>query len=181
MKKLTVSAKNLTISKTVTGTYANMTKVSTFTVTLLESDGMTPLTGTFNYTGGIIAGSGAAAPANGTFTLNSSGAATFTLQHGQTITIAGIATSGKVRIVETTDSNYATSFKDSEDASSTSSADTGVRSMTAADRTFDFTNTRSVVPGGITTGSNGMVLLALLALAAGLTITVVYRRRARAR
>jgi len=183
VKELTVSAKNLTISKTVTGAYANMEKASTFTVTLLESDGVTPLNGTFNYTGGIIAGSGATAPANGTLTLNSSGAATFTLQHGQTITIAGIATSGKVRIVETADSNYATSFKDSEDASSTSSADTGVRAMTAADRTFDFTNARSVVPGGVSTGSGGIVLLALpalLALAAGFTIAVVHRRRARA-
>ena len=178
------AAVNLTISKTVTGAYANMTKASTFTVTLLESDGVTPLTGTFNYTGGILTGSGATVPANGTFTLNSSGAGTFTLQHGQTITIAGIATSGKVRIVETRDSNYTTSYKDSEDASSTSSADTGVRTMTAADRTFDFTNARSVVPGGISTGSGGMVLLALVALfAAGawLVVTATLRRRARAR
>jgi len=180
----TVSAKDLIISNTIMGGYANMTKASTFTVTLLESDGVTPLTGTFNYTGGILTGTGATVPANGILTLNSSGAATFTLQHGQTITIAGIATSGKVRIVEAVDSNYTTSFKDSEDASSTSGADTGVRSMTVADRTFDFTNARSgVVPGGISTGSGGMVLLALLELfAAGAWLVVTAaRRRTRAR
>ena len=178
-------AVNLTISKTVTGAYANMEKASTFTVTLLESDGVTPLTGTFNYTGGVIAGSGATAPANGTLTLGSGGEATVTLTTGQTITIAGVATSAKVRVVQTTDANYTTSFKDSLDAGSTSSADTGVRSMTAADRTFDYTNTRSVVPGGISTGSGEMVLLslmALLALASGLAITAAYlRRRAGAR
>jgi len=161
-----------------------MEKVSTFTVTLLESDGVTPLTGTFTYTGGVIAGSGATAPSGGTLTLGSGGEATVTLTTGQTITIAGVATSAKVRVVQTTDANYTTSFKDSLDASSTSGADTGMRNMTAADRTFDFTNTRSVVPGGISTGSGEMVLLslmALLALAAGLIITAVHRRRARAR
>ena len=184
MKELTVSAKNLTISKTVTGVYANMEKASTFTVTLLESDGVTPLTGTFNYTGGVIAGSGATAPANGILTLGSGGEATVTLTTGQTITIAGVATSAKVRVVQSTDANYTTSFKDSLDAGSTTGADTGVRNMTAADRAFDFTNTRSVVPGGISTGSGGIVLLslmALLALAAGLAITAAYRRRVGAR
>jgi len=182
MKELTVSAKTVTISNTITGTHANMTKAFTFTVYFEDSAGAPLASGTqFTYTGGVIAGSGATAPANGTLTLGSGGEATVTLTTGQTITIAGVATSAKVRIVETTDSNYTTSFKDSLDASSTSGADTGVRSMTAADRTFDFTNTRSVVPGGISTGSGGIVLLslmALLALASGLAITSAYRRRA---
>jgi len=180
----TASTKNLTISNEVTGAYANMEKVSTFTVTLLESDGVTPLTGTFTYMGGVIAGSNATAPANGTLTLGSGGEATVTLTTGQTITIAGVATSAKVRVVQTTDTNYTTSFKDSLDASSTTGADTGVRSMTVADRTFDFTNTRSMVPGGISTGSGSIVLLSLmaLALASGFAITAAYlRRRAGAR
>ena len=185
MKELTVSAKTVTISNTITGTHANMTKAFTFTVYFEDSAGAPLSSGTqFTYTGGVIAGSGATAPANGTLTLGSGGEATVTLTTGQTITIAGVATFAKVRIVETTDSNYTTSFKDSLDASSTSGADTGVRSMTAADRTFDFTNTRSVVPGGISTGSGGIVLLslmALLALASGLAITSAYRRRAGAR
>ena len=180
----TASAKTVTISNEVTGTHANMTKAFTFTVYFEDSASAPLASGTqFTYTGGIIAGSGATAPSGGTLTLDSAGKTTvpLTLTTGQTITIAGVATSGKVRVVQTTDANYTTSFKDSLDASSTSGADTGMRNMTAADRTFDFTNTRSVVPGGISTGSGGIVLLslmALLALAAGLGITAAYRRRA---
>jgi len=187
MKELTVSAKTVTISNTITGTHANMTKAFTFTVYFQDSAGTPLASGTqFTYTGGIIAGSGATAPSGGTLTLDSAGKTTvpLTLTTGQTITIAGVATSAKVRVVQSTDANYTTSFKDSLDAGSTSSADTGVRNMTAADRTFDFTNARSVVPGGVSTGSGGIVLLslmALLALAAGLIITAVYRRRAGAR
>ena len=175
---------NLTISNTITGTHANMTKAFTFTVYFEDSAGTPLSSGTqFTYTGGVIAGSGATAPFGGTLTLGSGGEATVTLTTGQTITIAGVATSAKVRVVQTTDTNYTTSFKDSLDASSTSGADTGMRNMTAADRTFDYTNTRSVVPGGIFTGSGGIVLLSLmaLALAAGLAITAAYRRRAGAR
>ena len=173
---------NLTISNEVTGAYANMDKSYTFTIYFQDSGG-TALTGTFNYTGGVLTGSSATAPSGGTLTLGSGGEATVTLTTGQTITIAGVATSAKVRVVQTTDANYTTSFKDSLDASSTSGADTGMRNMTAADRTFDYTNTRSVVPGGIFTGSGGIVLLSLmaLALAAGLAITAAYRRRAGAR
>ena len=184
MKELTVSAKTVTISNTITGAYGDMTKAFTYTIYFQDSAGAPLASGTtFTYTGGVIAGSGATAPSGGTLTLDSAGKATVTLTTGQTITIAGVATSAKVRVVQTTDANYTTSFKDSEDASSTSGADTGVRSMTAADRTFDFTNTRSVVPGGISTGSGGIVLLSLmaLALASGLAITAAYRRRAGAR
>ena len=178
---------NLTISNEVAGVYANMDKAFTYTVYFEDSAGAPLASGTqFTYTGGIITGSGATAPSGGTLTLDSAGKTTvpLTLTTGQTITIEGVATSVKVRVVQTTDANYTTSFKDSEDASSTSGADTGVRSMTAADRTFDYTNTRSVVPGGIFTGSGGIVLLslmALLALAAGLIITAIHRRRAGAR
>ena len=184
MQELTVSAKTVTISNEVTGAYANMDKSFTYTVYFEDSAGAPLTSGTqFTYTGGVIAGSGATAPSGGTLTLGSGGEATVTLTTGQTITIAGVATSAKVRVVQTTDANYTTSFKDSLDASSTSGADTGVRSMTAADRTFDYTNTRSVVPGGISTGSGGIVLLSLmaLALASGLAITAAYRRRTGAR
>ena len=181
----TVSAKTVTISNTITGAYGNMDKSFTFTVYFQDSGGTALLNGTqFTYMGGVIAGSGATAPSNGTLTLGSGGEATVTLTTGQTITIAGVSTSGKVRVVQTTDTNYTTSFKDSEDAGSTSGADTGVRAMTAADRTFDFTNTRSVVPGGVSTGSGGIIplwLMALLALVIGFAITVVYRRRTGAR
>ena len=181
----TASAKTVTISNEVTGAYANMDKAFTYTVYFQDSGGTALASGTqFTYTGGVIAGSGATAPANGILTLGSGGEATVTLTAGQTITIAGVATSAKVRVVQTTDANYTTSFIDSINSGITiTAADTGVRDMTAADRTFDFTNARSVVPGGISTGSGGMVLLALLALfAAGAWLVVTAaRRRTRAR
>ena len=171
---------DLTISNTVTGAYGDMTKPFTYTVYFEDSTGTTLAGATFSYTGGIIAGSGATAPVNGTLTLDSSGEATVTLAHGQTITISGVSNSGKVRVVQTADTNYMASFIDSEVGTSESGADTTIRNMTSADRTFDFINTRSVVPSGVSTGSGGMVLLAAaLALAASLIITAVCRRRAR--
>jgi len=166
---------DLTISKTVTSAYADLTKAFTFTVYFQDSSG-TPLAGgtQFTYTGG-------ASPSGGTLTLDGEGKATFTLSHGQMVTIAGVSTSGRVRIVETADTNYTTSFKDSLDAGSTSGSDTGVRPMTAANRTFNFTNARNaVVPTGSSTGSSALIwlpVLALLAIMAGSAIKAVYRRR----
>jgi len=167
---------DLSISKTVTGAYADLTKAFTFTIYFQDSSG-TPLAGgtQFTYTGG-------ASPSGGTLTLDGDGKTTFTLSHGQTITIAGVSTSGRVRIVETADANYTASFKDSLDAAPTSGSDTGVRSMTAADRTFDFANARNiVVPAGASTGGNALIwlpIMAFLAIMAGLAIKAVYRRRA---
>jgi len=169
----TVSAKNLTISKTLTGAYADMTKAFDFTVYFQDSAGVPLASGTqFTYTG-------TAAPSGGTLMLDSEGKATFTLSHGQTITIAGVSTSSKVRIVETTDANYTTSFVDSVAPSMiVTAADTGIRNMTSADRTFAFTNARiAVTPAGISTGGNALTLLAVLAIMAGLAAMVAYRRR----
>jgi len=171
---------DLTISKTITGAYANMTKAFNFTVYFQDSTGAPLSSGTtFTYTGGVIAGSGATAPSGGTLTLDSGGKATFTLSHGQTITIAGVSTSGKVQIVETTDANYTATFIDSVAPSTiVTGGDTGIRNMTSADRTFAFTNARiAVTPAGISTGGNALLLLAILAIMAGLAAMVVYRRR----
>lgn len=175
---------NVTVSKTITGAYADYTKEFTFTIYFTDGAENPLSSGTqFAYTGGVISGSGATAPANSTLELQVGGKATFTLKHGQTITIAGVAASGKVRIVETVDSNYTTSFKDSEEAASINGNDTSLRGMTPSDRTFDFVNIRAaVVPTGIAADSGGMVLLvllAMLALSVSLMITVV-RRRTRA-
>ena len=164
---------DLTISKTITGDYADMTKAFDFTVYFQDSSGVPLASGTqFTCTG-------TAAPSGGTLTLDSEGKATFTLSHGQTITIAGVSTSGKVRIVETTDANYTTSFVDSVAPSMiVTAADTGIRNMTSADRTFAFTNDRiAVTPAGISTGGNALTLLAVLAIMAGLAVMVAYRRR----
>ena len=173
---------DLAISKTVTGAYADLTKAFSFTVYFQDSTGAALANGTtFSYTGGTIPGSSVTAPADDTLMLDNEGKATVTLSHGQTVTIAGVSTSGKVQIVETTDANYTTSFIDSAyPGAIIPGADTNVCGMTGADRTFDFTNARiAVTPAGISTGGNALILLALLAVMTGLASTVVYRRRRR--
>lgn len=176
-------AKDLTISKTITGPYADMGKSFTFTVYFENSSGTPLASGTqFTFTGGIISGSGASAPEDGTLTLDTDGKdSSVTLKHGQTITIEDVPTTSKIRIVEAVDANYTTSFKDSKDSGSTNGFDTGIRPMTNDDRTFDFTNTRkTVVPGGISLGGSGRVLLAVtsfLAISAGVIIATAYSRR----
>ncbi|MEA5003886.1 MAG: InlB B-repeat-containing protein [Christensenella sp.] len=141
---------DMTLSNMVSGSYADRTKDFGFTVYLANESG-TPLTGTFAYTGGTISGSGANAPAGGTITLGSSGEAVLRLKHGQTVNIKDVPFGYKVRIVQTAATGYTASFRDNEDAGPTAAADTGVRTMSAANRQFDFTSTRSgVVPTGVT-------------------------------
>jgi hypothetical protein len=138
----------VTITKVVTGDYADKTKAFTFTVYFQDSTGAALASGTaFTYTGGIVAGSGATPPANGTLTLDSQGKAQFTLKHGQTITIDGAAATGKVRAAESP-AGYTPSFTDSLDAVPTpyNDLDTGYRSMTDDARIFAFSNDRAVPP-----------------------------------
>ncbi|MDR2196485.1 MAG: hypothetical protein LBO07_00765, partial [Coriobacteriales bacterium] len=139
----------LTVSKQVAGTRADTTKAFEFTLWLYDYDGATPLAGTqFSYTGGVVAGSGATAPSGGTFTLDAEGKATFSLTHGQSITVTGIPENRRVRVAETVPatSSYAASFKDSaQSAVVVQGADTGVRALSATPRTFAFTNTKGVM------------------------------------
>ncbi|WP_066649442.1 InlB B-repeat-containing protein [Christensenella timonensis] len=173
---------DVTVSASAAGPYADRTKDFDFTVYLTDDTG-TPLSGTFAYTGGTIAGTGASAPAGGTLTLGSSGEAAFQLRHGQTVTITGVPFGYHVRVAETPAAGYAFSFRDNEDAGPTSAADTGARAMSDADRRFDFTNTRTgAVPTGVTEDSQGgpgllaVGIVGIAALAAGLLIA---RRRRR--
>ncbi len=88
----------LTLSKTVSGQAASTSQAFTLHVTLKDASG-TPLSGTFSYTGGTVAGSGAAAPADGTITLDANGMGTVGLASGQQVTILGIP-SGTTYTVE---------------------------------------------------------------------------------
>ena len=173
---------DLTVTKTVTGAFADLTKGYTFTIQFQNSLGTALAAGTeFTFTGGIITGSGATAPVDGMLTLDSGGAAAFTLYHGQVIKIKEVFSDYKISIVETTDALYSTSFKDSMDLLATAGANTGVRSMTADNRQFDFINARSTVtPTGIRLSKGEVLLPGVLALcsAAGwITVPALYRRR----
>lgn len=134
---------NLTVAKLVEGNYIDKTKEFSFTMYFQDSSGTALPAGTeLLYTGGIIAGSGAITPADGRLTLAAEGKAEFTLKHGQQITIINPESQGKIRIVETADGDYQTTFTDSGAAGTTTGTDTGVVDLIRADRTFRFINTR---------------------------------------
>ena len=175
----------LTVSKTVEGRYGDKTRQFGFTIYFFDEEGYPlPAFTTFEYTGGILADSGASAPEDGTLTLEEGGWAAFVLKHGQTITIEEVSAKGKIQIVEETVSFYATFFKDSEEDNPENGEDTDVREMSDAPRFFDFTNSvDTVVESGVGAGYIGGILLlpsvAILLLGLGLAAKrVVFRRRA---
>ena len=164
-----VTTREVTVSKTVEGQMGDRNKSFTFTVYVEDADG-TLLKGSLDYTGGVLSGSGTTAPADGTLTLDSSGSATFTLKHGQTITIAGVPAKAAVRIAEdsTIASGYDTEYG-IDGGSAQTGTDTGVVSMAGANHTISFVNTHSgIAATGISDGMrNAAVLPALVIL--GLT------------
>ena len=80
----------LCISKTVSGaqiTETDKQKAFSFTVSLTNPDG-TPLKGTYSYVGSAV--DGVSAPEDSSLTLDETGNVTFSLSHGQSITIRDI-------------------------------------------------------------------------------------------
>lgn len=173
-----VESSSVTVSKTVAGDYGDKTKEFNFTIRFMNENGSKLPGGTqFIYTGSIISGSGAEAPAGGMLTLDSNGEAAFTLKHGQQITIAGAAMNSKVQIVENLAAGYTTSFRDGNTIYT--GADTGICTLADAAKTFAYINTRTaVVPTGVSAGgSKPLVFLALpMLLGAGLGTGKVLRR-----
>jgi hypothetical protein len=131
--------------------------------------------------GATVAADGAA----NTLTLDAAGTVTVWLSHGQSITFEGVSGITQVQIVETTDSNYSTSYTDSKNPGTpTPASGTALRVVGGANRTFDFINNRGGVPDtGVSAGSAGAGLLGLVTLggALGAFLTArTYRRRRRA-
>ena len=159
---------DLTISKTVTGKFADKTRSFEFTA-YFENSNHDPLPVgtilTYEITDAKIA-----TPSSGFLMLDSDGKATFQLSHGQSITIADVPLTGFVHIIETLDPNYDVSFIDSDSTNSDpiEGNDTGELAMTE-NRVIDITNARSYVPlTGLKTGNNGALLLfPIIALLAG--------------
>ncbi|MCL2463060.1 MAG: hypothetical protein FWF44_10375, partial [Defluviitaleaceae bacterium] len=166
----------LTVSKTVTGPFANLIREFAFTVYFEDVHGG-PLTGELAYTGGGIAG--AEAPKTGTLALRD-GAAEFKLAYDQSITIADVPADCSVQITETLVTGYRASYVDSATALITDGGVTDMLSM-SANRTVAFTNTRTEAPPtGISPGSSGApVLLTALGMLAGLGALAAIRRRPR--
>jgi len=174
---------DVTITKTVEGNYADRTKTYEFTLTFRDSGNtLLPTNTQFTYTGGVITGSGATAPSDGTLTLTG-GIGTIHLKHGQTITVKNVLSTDKIQIAETLQDGYAPSYKDSADLSGTSvgSNDTGPKTVGTAARAFDFTNTRdpAMVPTGIREDSRAfaaLLSLSALLLLSGTAMTIFKRR-----
>jgi predicted outer membrane repeat protein len=179
----------LTVSKTVTGDYADLTKPFEFTLTFTDSANDALNGKVFSYTaagGGSIKVGGTDVAADGTtphnLTLNTNGEVTVWLCHGQSITIDGVSTTTKVQIAETTDTRYTATYKVDGGMSQTEST-VGPTPMGSADRTVAFTNNRSgVTPTGVSDGSAGTSLLGFVTLAGTLGVSLaarVLRRRRR--
>jgi hypothetical protein len=174
----------LTVSNMVKGNYADKTKGFTFTVSFQDAGGEN-LTGTFNYTGSVVDGSGAQTPANGSFTLSGGTAPLPTLKHWQQITIADVPAGAKVNVTMTADSTYTTKYSDkksSVDPLKVTGTSTGLQITDGIDeRIVAFENTRNETPevgidaGGITAAMTGAILL--LCISAGIAIVSSRRRR----
>ena len=96
----------LTVSKTVTGdqvTEADRSTEFSFTVTLKDANG-TPLQGIYPYTGSSV--EGVLPPTSGTLTLDENGTASFSLRHGQSITILDIPKNAAYEVSESQNFNY---------------------------------------------------------------------------
>ena len=175
----------LTISKTLRNE-VDMTKEFTFNVLLLGG-GSSPLTDgqEFDYIGGVLDGSKAEAPPNGTLELEGVTLSSFSLKHGQTITIKGIPPGTTVIVSEVDpgadkyDTSYIVDGNSGGDGLST-----GTLVMDDLDLTVDFTNKRkAIVPTGIHSGESAIVAFALAAivLVAARQITIGYIQKRRTR
>ena len=170
-----VTNTTLTVSKLVAGRYAQREKSWAFTVYFTNNVG-TPLpSGTvFNY----IITTPAQADQAGMLTLNSGGSAPFNLKHGQQIIIAGVPLNAMIRIVETPDDYYITSYRDSTyplipivDHDTGGSGNTvPIMLSMSVNRSFAFLNTmRDITVSGIGTNAIYLFGLSLFAGSAGLT------------
>jgi len=174
----------LTVTKEVTGDYGQKTKPWIFTVYFRDSSGV-PLAQNrpFDYS---ISGAGILIPVTGTKLLGSSGQLSFELKHGQQIVIQDVPVSCLIRIVETADSGYTTSFIDRANPSNTPviDHDTGgssnaipVMLAMSPSRIFDFTNDCIyVVEAGVGTYDEAALVLAGMLLAVSILIVAYVAR-----
>ena len=98
---------DLTLSKTVTGEMGDKTKKFEFVINLKNKNGTpvgTPFKKSFQYAGGVVDGTGATAPQDGTITFTK-GEARISLSHGQKITIKDLPYESTYTVTETTDKN----------------------------------------------------------------------------
>nr|WP_288830021.1 SdrD B-like domain-containing protein [uncultured Clostridium sp.] len=166
----------VTVSNVVSDDYADKTKDFLFTVYFKEGDDPLEAGALLQY----IRETEGEAPLNGTLTLEAGGKATFTLKHGQQISIFSVP-QDTVRVEESVDSqNYQVSIAgdvEKEDS------DTGDVNLSEGDKTFAFTNKRiSVVPAGVLIGNlhgPALLVLSMLLLMGIASFGMIHSRRKR--
>ena len=174
---------NVTLSKTVSGDSADMTKTFMFWLFFRDANNVKLPQGTsFDFESGVIIGSGATPIPDDALILDSDGKATIELGHGQKITMEDIPVGVKINIVEIPEGNYEVSYVDSGNSNNVSIDEnyTDFQALGSGDRSFDFLNTReSVPPGGIESESwawtAGLIALSVFILFDWMLIT--YRRK----
>ena len=169
----------LTVTKTVTGEFADTAEVFGFTLQVWDAGDAALAGAQLDY---VITGAGISGSVTGTYTLDAAGETPFTLKHGQNIVFTGIPGSGYIQVVEDDYAgDYDVSFTDS-DGPGGDDGDTTKLAM-SEDRVFAFTNERvginiTGLPGGI---SGLLPMFAAWILMAGLAgFLVLSRRRRRA-
>lgn len=135
----------LSVSKTVTGSMGDRDRAFSFTIKLTDKDEK-PLTGSYSYVGGTLSGTtGVDAPQDGALELNGDGEATFSLKHGQVITIYGLPQGCSYTITESIDSGegYKTTVQTGSDGAKNGTTATGTLTGSVS---VAFTNALSSAP-----------------------------------
>jgi len=144
---------SLTVTKTVTGQFSDMTKQFPFNATFEDSSGNL-LTGTIQSTAGTLTLTDGAAP----FNLGNGGKIVFTVPVGDTAVID-----------ETDNYGYTTSFVDSASPTTISTGPETSRLTISADREVDFTNEAIYAPPtGLSTDGSGVLEMCGIVLLLGL-------------
>jgi hypothetical protein len=172
-------ATDVTISKVVNGPFANRSMDWVFTITLVDTSGALLIGEAIDYRGGTLAGTGAAAPVNGSRTTDSWGQITLSLRHGQTLTLKSLSALGEIQVVEANDPLYDTSFEDSGNPGvQVPGGDTGLLKIGSGSRTFAFTNDRiHPVITGVDMGDWVLMTFIFSLMILGTGIAVVHGHR----
>ena len=164
--KNTYTGGALTVSKKVTGNLGEKDRNFTFTVKLEVPEGA-KLAESYQCIGDAI--KGVKAPTSGVLKPNDKGELVFTLRHGQSITITGLAADTKYTVTESDNSGY--EVKKTGDTGKIKSNET---------KLAEFVNYRGKPVSGIATGDSANMFrwfLIMLAALATICVSVILRRR----
>jgi hypothetical protein len=138
---------DVTVSKILTGKFANMTKSFTFTLRLTDNGGNpTGLGKTYSYVGDVLPNTGASPPPNGALTLDYQGEAQFSLSHGQTINIKNLPADAKVQIIEDVGDSYEVLINGSAGQSLPEGTGTGPLPLDSGNPVINFVNDYMTAP-----------------------------------